>query len=141
MNPFYLTFSHPPTLGVTSALSLQGPTRIVRVIIYWILEFYLFISSFFLKDLDLTEKLVGCMKEHNMFDTEEGQSHRLLILGKLNELMKKWIIQVSLEKVSAYTVQYCTRSIYMMSMYNHRVSLKRKQKKWEGKSSLLDRTV
>lgn len=39
------------------------------------------------------------MKEHNMFDTEEGQQHRLLILGKLNELMKKWVVKVSIEKV------------------------------------------
>ena len=39
------------------------------------------------------------LKEHNMFDTQEGRDQRLLILGKLNQLMKKWIIQVSLEKV------------------------------------------
>lgn len=34
-----------------------------------------------------------------MFDTEEGLRQRLLILGKLNELMKKWVLQVSIEKV------------------------------------------
>lgn len=34
-----------------------------------------------------------------MFDTEEGLQQRLLILGKLNELMKRWVLQVSLEKV------------------------------------------
>lgn len=33
-----------------------------------------------------------------MFDTHEGQEHRLLVLGRLNELMKKWIKQVSKEK-------------------------------------------
>lgn len=43
--------------------------------------------------------LVEYMKQHNMFDTEEGLRQRLLILGKLNELMKKWIVQVSKEKV------------------------------------------
>jgi poly(A) polymerase Pap1 len=48
------------------------------------------------------------MKEHNMFDSEEGQQHRLLILGKLNELMKKWVVQVSKEKVRPYLqVQIC----------------------------------
>lgn len=41
------------------------------------------------------------MKDHNMFDSEQGQTHRLLILGKLNELMKRWIVQVSIEKVRA----------------------------------------
>lgn len=44
------------------------------------------------------------MREHNMFDTDEGQQHRLLILGKLNELMKKWVVQVSVEKVRQYHV-------------------------------------
>lgn len=39
------------------------------------------------------------MKGHNMFDTDDGLTHRLFVLGKLNELMKKWIVQVSLEKV------------------------------------------
>lgn len=33
-----------------------------------------------------------------MFDTREGREHRLLVLGRLNELMKRWIIQVSKEK-------------------------------------------
>lgn len=33
-----------------------------------------------------------------MFDTHEGQEHRLLVLGRLNELMKRWIIQTSIEK-------------------------------------------
>ncbi len=52
-----------------------------------------------MKDEEWTEKLVEYMKQHNMFDTDEGQTQRLLILGKLNELMKKWIVKVSLEKV------------------------------------------
>lgn len=51
------------------------------------------------QDKEWTVKLVEYMREHNMFDTEEGQIHRQLILGKLNELMKKWIVQVSMEKV------------------------------------------
>ena len=36
-----------------------------------------------------------------MFDTEEGKQHRLLVLGRLNELMKRWIVQVSMEKVGS----------------------------------------
>ncbi len=35
-----------------------------------------------------------------MFDTKEGQEHRILVLGKLNELMKRWIVHTSVEKVS-----------------------------------------
>lgn len=51
------------------------------------------------QDIEWTEKLVEYMKEHNMFDTDEGLDHRVVILGKLNQLMKKWIVQVSKEKV------------------------------------------
>ena len=36
-----------------------------------------------------------------MFDTQEGKEHRILVLGRLNEQMKKWIMQTSLEKVRA----------------------------------------
>ena len=50
--------------------------------------------------MDRTQRLVEYMKQHNMFDTDDGLRQRLLILGKLNELMKKWIVQVSIEKVS-----------------------------------------
>ena len=41
-----------------------------------------------------------------MFDSKENQDHRLLIL--VNELMKRWITQVSLEKVRVgMTLHYC----------------------------------
>jgi poly(A) polymerase len=33
-----------------------------------------------------------------MFDSKDGQDHRLLVLGQLNELMKKWIYEVSVRK-------------------------------------------
>lgn len=46
----------------------------------------------------MTDKLVECLESFNMFDTREGQEHRLLVLGRLNQLMKRWIIQVSQEK-------------------------------------------
>ena len=66
-------------LGVTSPMSLAGPT---------------------LQDLRLTTRLEECLKGHGMFDTKDGQEHRILVLGKLNELMKRWILQASMEKVS-----------------------------------------
>lgn len=49
-------------------------------------------------DLKRTAALRECLEEHGVFDTKEGRDHRLLVLGRLNELMKKWIIQVSIEK-------------------------------------------
>ena len=50
------------------------------------------------QDKLFTEKLVECLGSFDMFDTNEGQDHRLLVLGRLNELMKRWIIQVSNKK-------------------------------------------
>ena len=49
----------------------------------------------------MSEALEDCLKGHDMFDTSEGRAHRLLVLGRLNELMKRWVTQVSLEKVPA----------------------------------------
>ncbi len=34
-----------------------------------------------------------------MFDTRVGEAHRLLVLGRLNELMKRWVTQISIDKV------------------------------------------
>ena len=50
----------------------------------------------------MTDRLEDCLKEHGMFDSKENQDHRLLVLGRLNELMKRWITQVSLEKVKIW---------------------------------------
>ena len=46
----------------------------------------------------LSDKLVEYLESFDMFDTSEGKDHRLLVLGRLNELMKRWIIQVSKDK-------------------------------------------
>lgn len=64
-------------LGLTSAVSLAEPKA---------------------SDIALTEQLVQCLEKHNMYDSNEGQEHRLLVLGQLNELMEKWIYDVSIEK-------------------------------------------
>ncbi|XP_003386526.1 PREDICTED: poly(A) polymerase type 3-like [Amphimedon queenslandica] len=50
------------------------------------------------QDIKLTNLLEACLQKYGVFDTPEGQKHRLLVLGKLNELVKKWIIDISKEK-------------------------------------------
>ncbi len=91
----------------------------------------------------MTDKLIEYMKEHDMFDTDEGQKHRRFILGKLNELMIKWIGQVSIEKVCMCTCVHMCMCVhaccYLVNSYreNQKMSLK----SFRGKSSLLDRTV
>ncbi|XP_078591814.1 poly(A) polymerase beta-like [Branchiostoma floridae x Branchiostoma japonicum] len=63
--------------GITSPISLSEPTKF---------------------DIDLNVKLVNTLKPYNVFDTEEGLTHRMVVLGKLNKLVKEWIKQVSLAK-------------------------------------------
>jgi poly(A) polymerase len=48
--------------------------------------------------MKLTQSLVECLQKYGVFDTKEGKEHRLLVLGKLNALVKKWIYEVSIEK-------------------------------------------
>ncbi|XP_064402827.1 poly(A) polymerase type 3-like isoform X2 [Halichondria panicea] len=69
--------SKPMGLGVTSALSHAGPTAL---------------------DLRLTHALEECLRSADMFDTRVGEAHRLLVLGRLNELMKRWVTQISIDK-------------------------------------------
>lgn len=69
----------------------------------------------FSQDLKSTKELTQCLEKHDVFDTENGLQQRcllpsnvrymhthtfirLLVLGKLNELVKKWIYDISVEK-------------------------------------------
>jgi poly(A) polymerase Pap1 len=54
--------------------------------------------------MKLTQSLVECLQKYGVFDTKEGKEHRLLVLGKLNALVKKWIYEVSIEKVRGVSV-------------------------------------
>lgn len=54
------------------------------------------------QDLRLASLLEECLRARSMFDTKEGQEHRILVLGRLNELMKRWIVQTSMEKVNKW---------------------------------------
>ncbi|KAE8586372.1 hypothetical protein XENTR_v10021648 [Xenopus tropicalis] len=62
------------TYGITSPISLATP-----------------------KDTDctLTQKLIETLKPFGVFEEEEELQHRILILGKLNNLVKEWIREIS----------------------------------------------
>ncbi|OCT65034.1 poly(A) polymerase alpha-A isoform X1 [Xenopus laevis] len=62
------------TFGITSPISLAAP-----------------------KDTDctLTQKLIETLKPYGVFEEEEQLQHRILILGKLNNLVKEWIREIS----------------------------------------------
>ncbi|NXJ41383.1 PAPOG polymerase, partial [Ciconia maguari] len=63
--------------GITSPISLAPPKDIDRV---------------------HTQKLVEAMKPFGVFEDEEELNHRLVVLGKLNNLVKEWISELGESK-------------------------------------------
>lgn len=63
--------------GITSPISLAGPKP---------------------GDLTLTKALEESLKPYGVFESEEELQHRIVVLGKLNTLVKQWIIDTSLAK-------------------------------------------
>ncbi|KAM9293849.1 poly(A) polymerase type 3 [Gastrophryne carolinensis] len=63
--------------GITSPISLAVPKEI---------------------DCNLTQKLVDTLKPYGVFEEEEELQRRFLILGKLNDLVKEWICEISEQK-------------------------------------------
>ncbi|XP_033874266.1 poly(A) polymerase gamma-like isoform X2 [Acipenser ruthenus] len=55
------------------------------------------ISLAFPRELDhiYTHKLTEAMKPFGVFEDEEELNHRLVVLGKLNDLVKEWIAEIS----------------------------------------------
>ncbi|CAG5086098.1 Oidioi.mRNA.OKI2018_I69.PAR.g11108.t1.cds [Oikopleura dioica] len=62
--------------GITSALSVEGPTE---------------------KDKVMTEDLQKTIEPFGSFDTPDGLSHRIQVLTKLNELVKEFVRKVAKE--------------------------------------------
>ncbi|KAK3908897.1 Poly(A) polymerase gamma [Frankliniella fusca] len=65
------------TLGMTSAITLAGPKQIDHV---------------------RTEELVETLEQYNMSVSEEELNHRMEILSKLNNLVKEWIRETSINR-------------------------------------------
>ncbi|EPY76103.1 hypothetical protein CB1_001505005 [Camelus ferus] len=63
--------------GITSPISLACPKEIDHI---------------------YTQKLIDAMKPFGVFEDEEELNHRLVVLGKLNNLVKEWISEVSESK-------------------------------------------
>ncbi|KAM7171775.1 LOW QUALITY PROTEIN: poly(A) polymerase gamma [Macrochelys suwanniensis] len=63
--------------GITSPISLTPPKEI---------------------DYIYTQKLIEAMKPFGVFEDEEELNHRLIVLGKLNKLVKEWISELSESK-------------------------------------------
>eukprot|EP00088_Acartia_fossae_P040415 TRINITY_DN4209_c0_g1_i9.p1 TRINITY_DN4209_c0_g1~~TRINITY_DN4209_c0_g1_i9.p1 ORF type:complete len:630 (-),score=201.37 TRINITY_DN4209_c0_g1_i9:369-2258(-) len=64
-------------LGMTAPISAAGPEQ---------------------KDLDLTKQLEDALRPHDVFESDEELNHRLSVLSQLNDLVKQWVKDVSVEK-------------------------------------------
>ncbi|XP_053552275.1 poly(A) polymerase gamma [Bombina bombina] len=63
----------PKHYGITSPISCVGPKEI---------------------DYIFSQKLMEAMKPFGVFEDEEELSHRIVVLGKLNSLVKEWIAEL-----------------------------------------------
>lgn len=50
-------------------------------------------------DLELNEQLHAVLKANNFFETEQESSAREIVLGKIDRIVKEWVLKVSLKKV------------------------------------------
>ncbi|XP_044756486.1 poly(A) polymerase type 3 [Coccinella septempunctata] len=67
----------PSTLGMTSAISTAYPKP---------------------SDVVKTKELIEALKPFDLFESDQELNHRLVILGKLNMLVKQWIKDTSIAK-------------------------------------------
>ncbi|XP_028927715.1 poly(A) polymerase gamma isoform X1 [Ornithorhynchus anatinus] len=72
-----LETQRPKHYGITSPISLAAPKEIDHI---------------------YTQKLIEAMKPFGVFEDEEELNHRLVVLGKLNNLVKEWISELSESK-------------------------------------------
>lgn len=66
--------------GITSSISNAEPTS---------------------EDLKMTGELEVCLRLYGLFEDESELAHRVDVLQRINTLVKNWIKEVTLEKVSA----------------------------------------
>ncbi|XP_028417685.1 poly(A) polymerase type 3-like isoform X2 [Dendronephthya gigantea] len=77
MSTITTTSANSKPIGVTSAISLAGPKP---------------------EDVQHTENIKNVLTEYSVFESEEELQHRMVVLAKLNTIVKEWIKQLSLEK-------------------------------------------
>lgn len=95
-----------PTFGMTSAISTAGPKP---------------------QDIVKTNELEESLKPFDVFDTEQELNHRMVILGKLYSLVRKWIKDVSIARNMPENVaENVGGKIYTFGSYRLGVSGKQK---------------
>lgn len=92
-----------PTFGMTSAISTAGPKP---------------------ADITKTNELEEALKPFGVFESEQELNHRMIILGKLYSLVKKWIKDVSIARNMPESIaENVGGKIYTFGSYRLGVSL------------------
>ena len=73
----FVTFSEPKYLGVSAPISLNQPTEL---------------------DLELTKSLEDHLKEFGFFESEEESFQREIVLGKLDALVRDFVMDVGMKQ-------------------------------------------
>lgn len=91
-----------PTFGMTSAISTAAPKP---------------------SDIVKTSELEEALKPYDVFETEQELNHRMVILGKLYSLVRKWIKDVSIARNMPENVaEHVGGKIYTFGSYRLGVS-------------------
>ena len=69
------------------------------------------------RDLLLTAELKKALKPYGVFDTEEGLQHRIRILTKLNEMVKRFVQTVRSKKDQSQDITKISGKIYTFGSY------------------------
>ncbi|RWS31605.1 poly(A) polymerase-like protein [Leptotrombidium deliense] len=69
--------ARPQHIGITAPISMAPPRE---------------------SDIELTRKLEVCLRGFDLFESEDEMNHRYEVLSSLNELVEKWVQNVSLQK-------------------------------------------
>lgn len=85
-----------PKLGITDPISLAEPKE---------------------ADLKLTRELEACLHEYNLFESEEELNKRCFILGQLNNSLKDWVRDLSLEKLPSHLGEGMNGKIFTFGSY------------------------
>lgn len=86
------TINHSSTTPLTSANMTGGPTKNLGM------TAPISVAGPEPKDLELTQSLEEALRPYDVFESEEELTHRLSVLSQLNDLVKTWVKDVSVEK-------------------------------------------
>lgn len=68
-------------------------------------------------DIQATVELEECLRSFDLFESDQEMTHRMQVLAKINELVQKWIGEVSAKKLPAQNAQEMKGKIFTFGSY------------------------